>query len=128
VDRERERELLEDAIDKQTSLRENSDEWDRLIPNDNYPPILWFGDSTGEGPSVVTVAANPSHKEYLNESRNDLESKLDDHSQLERLEDDRLHVPEVRLSTIEKEMDEAEKIVKGYDQYFKSGRYSARVW
>ncbi len=96
MDREQKRDLLKEAIEKQICLTDEREAWDRDIPN-CCPPVLWFGDSTTHVPLAVTVAANPSHKEYLNESRSDLGSEVDsnnDHEDLEYLEgtDSRLHL------------------------------------
>lgn len=117
--------LLKEALQKQNELKEKG-HWDRDIPN-GILPVLWFGDSGNGGPSVATVAANPSHKEYFSESRSDLNSKVDsseDHQDLELLDEDRLHVPDGPLKDIEGG-EEAERILDGYDDYFSHNPYTS---
>lgn len=125
MDRDQARTLLRESIEKQNDLKDEKETWDRDLPN-RCPPVLWFGESTGGGPAVVTVAANPSHKEYLKASRNELASvnTSAEHSSLEPVTERRLHVPDHRMKDLREDDAELEGILDGYDAYFERNPYT----
>lgn len=125
MDRDQARTLLRKSIEKQNDLKDEKETWDRDLPN-RCPPVLWFGESTGARPAVVTVAANPSHKEYLKASRSELASvnSSAEHSSLEPVAERRLHVPDQRMKDLLEDDAELEGILDGYDAYFERNPYT----
>lgn len=125
MDRTQARKLLRKSIEKQNDLKNEKETWDRDLP-DRCPPILWFGESTGGGPAVVTVAANPSHREYFDASRSELTSvnSSEEHASLDRPAERRLHVPEQRMKDLREEGTELDGILDGYDAYFERNPYT----
>ena len=57
--------LLIEATKKLLSLRQH-DDWAKELPR-RAPPILWFGNARSQKPKILTIGANPSRWEYLDE-------------------------------------------------------------
>ncbi len=59
-------ELLIEATKKLLRLRQKVG-WAKELPH-RCPPILWFGNARSPKPKVLTIGANPSRWEYLDDS------------------------------------------------------------
>jgi hypothetical protein len=119
-------ELLRESIEKQVDLRKKSG-WQQEIP-ERCPPVLWFGDSTAESPFVLTVGANPSREEYLEDSSDEALAKVrqsGDQSNLSYLSTPRFYMPtsDTSLAEVAEDDDELEAILEGYDNYFEQNPY-----
>jgi len=126
MDRRQAVELLRESIEKQVDLRQKTG-WNQEIPK-RCPPVLWFGDSTAESPFVLTVGANPSREEYLEDTSDEALAKVKrsgDQSDLSYLSTPRFYLPpsNTSLAGVAEDDNELEKILEGYDNYFEQNPY-----
>lgn len=115
--------LLQEAGCKLLELRQKA-EWRAELPA-RCPPILWFGNASTAKPIVLTVGANPSRQEYLDETSESAASKVaqgGDESTLSYLEPP---ANRFRLLTTRESLEEIEtseslrgEIITGYSRYF----------
>lgn len=112
--------LLIRAVEKQLLLRQQ-DEWRKELP-DRCPPILWFGDSQSKKPIILTVAANPSRKEYISDSSEQALKKVQENKALSYLEkpNNRFRVLKSteKLADIINNKPLQKDIINGYNSYF----------
>ncbi|WP_319421108.1 hypothetical protein [Pleurocapsa sp. FMAR1] len=123
------RSLLIHAVKKQIKLREQ-DEWKKELP-ERCPPILWFGNAETKKPIILTVAANPSRKEYLNETPESALKKVKNNEPLNYREtpNNRFRVlnQTEELADILNDQQLQDEIINGYNFYFypQDERYTA---
>lgn len=129
MNRQKAIELLRESIEKQVHLRKKPG-WEEEIP-ERCPPILWFGDSTGESPFVLTVGANPSREEYLEDTSDEALAKVarsGDQSNLSYLSSPRFSLPasDTSLAEVAEDDEELKAVLECYDDYFEQNPY--RTW
>jgi hypothetical protein len=119
--------LLIDATKKLLSLRQQ-DAWAKELPR-RCPPILWFGDARSPKRKVLTIGANPSRWEYLDDScRRGLDrfKESGDEALLCYLDKPRFRV--LRASTesltgVLADRKLRDEVVQGYNNYFLANPY-----
>jgi hypothetical protein len=124
--------LLIEATKKLLSLRQQ-DDWAKELPR-RTPPILWFGNARSQKPKVLTIGANPSRWEYLDDScRPDL---IRFQGSGDELLLSYLEPPKHRFRVLDTARESLEgiwadsrirnEIIQGYDNYFCNNPY--RKW
>ena len=124
--------LLIEATKKLLSLRQH-DDWAKELPR-RAPPILWFGNARSQKPKILTIGANPSRWEYLDDSfRQDRDRFKDsgDESLLRYLEPPRnrfrvLDAANEPLEEIVADRTLRSEIIHGCNDYFLNNPY--RQW
>lgn len=116
--------LLEKALAKQNELLLDERWKNELLKL--APPILWFGDMNNVKDKVVTIGANPSRSEFLNE--NNRTTKTKSIEELRYLENDkkRFFIFEQNESLNKLSFSSMEKIIESYNSYFNKEPY--RQW
>jgi len=108
------------------------DGWAKELLFPRWPPILWFGDARSPKRKVLTIGANPSRWEYLDDScRGDWKTykKTGDESLLKRL----CHLDKPRFRVLDAADESLEgilaertlrgEIIQGYNNYFLANPY-----
>ena len=108
------------------------DGWAKELLSRRWPPILWFGNARSPKRKILTIGANPSRWEYLDNScRGDLKmyKKTGDESLLKKL----CHLDKPRFRVLDEASESLERIladrtvrgeiVQGYNDYFSSNPY-----
>ncbi len=121
--------LLIEATKKLLWLRQR-DGWAKELPN-RCPPILWFGNARSQKPKVLTIGANPSRWEYLDNSCRrilDRFKETGDESLLHYLEPprNRFRVLAVAGESVERILADhrlRSEIIQGYNSYFCKNPY-----
>jgi hypothetical protein len=127
-------ELLIEATTKLLWLRQQ-DDWAKELPS-RCPPILWFGNARSSKPKVLTIGANPSRWEYLDESCRENLAKVKasgDESLLRYLEPPKnrfrvLGASSESLEQVVKDRGLRDKIIQGYNDYFLECRNPYQKW
>lgn len=116
--------LLEKALAKQNELLLDERWKNELLKL--APPVLWFGDMNNVKDKVVTIGANPSRSEFLNENNSTTNNKSIE--ELRYLEKDkkRFYVLEQDESLNNLTVSTLEKILESYNCYFTKKPY--RKW
>ena len=123
--------LLIEATKKLVWLQQQ-DRWVKELPK-RFPPILWFGNALSSKPVVLTLAPNPSRREYLRDSSQQALDKIhatNDESQLSYLEPPnnrfRLLNADESLRKVLVDRRLRDELVQGYNSYFYGNPY--RRW
>ncbi len=117
-------ELLIEATKKLLRLRQKVG-WAKELPH-RCPPILWFGNARSPKPKVLTIGANPSRWEYLDDSCRRALKEGGDESLLCYLDKPRFRVldePGESLEGILADRTLRGEIVRGYNDYFSNNPY-----
>ena len=121
--------MLVEASTKLIMLR-HQQQWATELPP-RCPPILWFGDAQSSKPKIVTIGANPSRQEYLDDPSEQALQKVrqtGDDSLLRYLEAPhnrfRLLDKTESLSDISKQAQLQFEIIQGYNHYFDHRPYA----
>ena len=115
-------ELLIEATKMLIGLRLKND-WVKEMPS-RCPPILWFGNSLSSKPKVLTIAANPSRWEYLDESCRENLAKVKasgDESLLTYIKRPRFRVLDALCESLQQVTEDRklrDEIIQGYNDYF----------
>jgi len=94
----------------------------------NAPPVLWFGNSKSEKPKVLTMGANPSRAEFLQDNKNIAKQKISNGQQPTYLSNKRFyHLNNGQsFTSIINNNNLQTSILDSYDRYFKVNPY--RKW
>lgn len=118
--------LLVEAVRKNIELKGNVS-W-RVELLEKAPPILWFGDTRDSLPKIITIGANPSREEFLEQNKKEAQECIKNSKNLKYLKKSRFRTltQSESLSNIISNESLQEEIIESFNTYFseKSNPYT----
>ena len=119
----KENRILEKVTEKLLSIRHKK-EWEKeLLPL--APPVLWFGNKNTKKKIILTLGANPSRREFLEDNKKQVIKRLVNTNTLNYLDNNKKRFFHFRtkseLLKCVKDENLQNEIIKSYNNYFMTG-------